>query len=67
MKKLTVIFFVLLFTLAFSSCGVKYSKDTYEEISDYVKNHQSEYSCAGETEWYFYNTENGKTENSYYG
>ena len=67
MKKLTVIFFVLLFTLAFSSCGVKYSKDTYEEISDYVNSHQSEYSCVGETEWYFYNTENGKTENSYYG
>ena len=67
MKKIAVIFFVLLFTLSFASCGAKYSKDSYEEISAYVKSHLDEYSYVGETEWYFYNTENGATENTYYG
>lgn len=66
MKKLTVIFFVLLFTLSLVSCA-KYSKSTYEEISAHVKSHLDDFSYVGETEWYFYNTENGETENAYYG
>ena len=67
MKKLTVIFFVLLFTLSLASCGTKYSKSTYEEISAHVKSHIGEFPCVGETEWYFYNTEDGASENTYYG
>lgn len=69
MKKIAVILLVLTFALSLVSCGgEKYSKDYYEEIKTYIKNANGLTPPESkDVEYYFYNTINDVTENTYYG
>ena len=69
MKKIVCILIIVIFALSLVSCGgEKYSKDYYEEIKTYIKNANGLTPPESkDVEYYFYNTINDVTENTYYG